>query len=48
LSTPVPDPLKILVGRISRVKPPKDLDEAAEEEAERTVREEKRHAHSGN
>jgi len=45
--TPVPDPLKTLIGRVSRVKPLKDLAEAAEEEAERTVREEKRHANSG-
>jgi len=45
--TPVPDPLKTLIGRVSRVKPLKGLDEAAEEEAERTVREEKRHANPG-
>jgi len=45
--TPVPDPLKTLIGRVSRVKPFRDLDEAADEEAERTVREEKGHANSG-
>jgi len=45
--TPVPDPLKTLIGRVSRVKPLKGLAEAAEEEAERTVREEKRHANPG-
>ena len=45
--TPVPDPLKNLIGRVSRVKPLRGLDEAAEEEAERTVREEEGHADSG-
>jgi len=45
--TPVPDPLKTLIGRVSRAKPLKDLGEAAEEEAERAVKEEKRHANSG-
>jgi len=45
--TPVPDPLKTLIGRVSRAKPIRDLDETAEEEAERTVREEKKHADSG-
>ena len=38
--TPVPDPLKTLIGKISRAKPIKDLDETAEEEAERMLREE--------
>lgn len=45
--TPVPDPLKTLIGRVSRSKPVRDLSEAAEEEAERMVREEKGHANSG-
>jgi len=45
--TPVPDPLRTLIGRVSRAKPLKDLDEAAEEEAERAVTEEKIHADSG-
>ena len=45
--TPIPDPLKTLIGRVSRVKPIKDLDETAEKEAERTTREEKKHANSG-
>jgi len=45
--TPVPDPLKTLIGRVSRAKPIRDLDETAEEEAEHTIREEKKHANSG-
>ena len=45
--TPVPDPLKTLIGRVSRAKPIRDLDEAAEEEAERTIKEEKKHADLG-
>lgn len=36
--TPIPDPLKTLIGKVSRVKPTRDLDETAEEEAERTVK----------
>lgn len=47
---PVPDPLHDLIGRVSRAKPLKGLGEAAEEEAERIVLEEKeegRHAPSG-
>jgi len=39
--TPVPDPLKMLIGRVSRARPFRDLGESAEEEAERTVREER-------
>ena len=45
--TPVPDPLKTLIGRVSRASPTKDLDETAEKEAEHTIREEKKHANSG-
>ena len=45
--TPLPDPLKALAGRISRATPLRGLDEAAEEEAKRMVRGEKRHADSG-
>jgi len=45
--TPVPDPLKTLIGRVSRVSPTEDLDETAEEEAEHTIREEKKHANLG-
>ena len=37
---PIPNPLKKLVGRVSRAKPMRNLGEVAEEEAERTVREE--------
>lgn len=44
--SPIPDPLRILVGRVTRAKPLRDLDVAAEEEAERLLREEKEHAHS--
>lgn len=44
--TPIPDPLKTLRGRVSRVKPVRDLGEAGEEEAEGTVREEQAHANS--
>ncbi|MFQ6081122.1 MAG: AbrB/MazE/SpoVT family DNA-binding domain-containing protein [Candidatus Bathyarchaeia archaeon] len=47
---PVPDPLQDLIGEVSRAKPLRDLSEAAEEEAERIVREEReenRHAYSG-
>jgi len=36
--TPVPDPLKTLIKKVSRAKPIKDLDETAEEEAERMLR----------
>lgn len=46
---PVLDPLHTLMGKVSRVKPLKDLSEAAEEEAERILREgkeERKHAHS--
>lgn len=45
---PVLDPLHTLMGKVSRAKPLKDLSEAAEEEAERILREEKearKHAH---
>ncbi len=45
--TPVSDPLKTLTGRVSRVKPLRGLDEAAEEEAERMIMEEEGHADSG-
>ena len=41
---PVPDPLKALVGRVSRARPLRDLGKVAEEEAERTVGEERRDA----
>ena len=48
LLIPVPDPLKTLIGRVSQVSPTEDYDETAKEEAERTIREEKKHANSGN
>lgn len=44
---PLIDPLRDLIGRVSRAKPLRDLSEAAEEEAERIVREESKHAYSG-
>lgn len=47
---PVLDPLHDLIGRVSRAKPLRNLSEAAEEEAERILREEReenKHAHSG-
>ncbi len=47
LLIPVPDPLSTLVGRVSRAKPLRDIGEAAEEEAERILREEKEHADTG-
>lgn len=36
---PIPDPLGAIRGRVSRARPMKDLGTAAEEEAERTIRE---------
>lgn len=44
LLIPIPDPLNMMVGKISRAKPLKDLGETAEEEAERIVKEDKAHA----
>jgi bifunctional DNA-binding transcriptional regulator/antitoxin component of YhaV-PrlF toxin-antitoxin module len=42
--TPVPDPLKAFIGRVTRKKPLRELDEVAEEEAERLIMEEEGNA----